>query len=84
MLDREWSFRGTRGSGTGVFSCLPGTCANLRPRESVRLGTVLLPEGKVNSVLEELKRRWPGVSEPDRACGMLYEAFGPIGRLKCA
>lgn len=28
-------------------SLRPGTCANLHPREIVRLGSVLLPEGKV-------------------------------------
>ena len=40
-------------------SLRPGTCANLHPREIVRLGSVLLPEGKV--------RHWGGIA------GMIFE-----------
>eukprot|EP00439_Symbiodinium_sp_Y106_P041541 s1036_g5.t1 len=37
ILSDEWSFRGGRHGGTGVFRCPPGLCGNLRPRETCRV-----------------------------------------------
>mmetsp|Transcript_69631 Transcript_69631/g.166153 ORF Transcript_69631/g.166153 Transcript_69631/m.166153 type:complete len:285 (+) Transcript_69631:81-935(+) len=59
ILSDEWSFRGGRHGGTGVFRCPPGLCGNLRPRETLTLGTVVLPTGQVEAILERLKLQWP-------------------------
>lgn len=77
VLGQEWSFRGGRREGSGVFSCVPGTCAGLVPRETVKLGNVLLPEGKVASILEQMKHQWPsrGYDMLRRNCSHFCDDF---------
>jgi len=77
VMNEEWSFRGGRREGTGVFNCTPGTCANLHPREIVRLGSVLLPEGKVREILETMKVQWPsrGYDMLRRNCSHFCDEF---------
>mmetsp|Transcript_688 Transcript_688/g.1746 ORF Transcript_688/g.1746 Transcript_688/m.1746 type:complete len:261 (+) Transcript_688:58-840(+) len=58
VLEGEWSFRGGRHEGTGVFRCEPGQCGNLRPRERLQLGTVVMRRGQVSSILEQMKQQW--------------------------
>eukprot|EP00437_Effrenium_voratum_P040017 CAMPEP_0181469516 /NCGR_PEP_ID=MMETSP1110-20121109/38058_1 /TAXON_ID=174948 /ORGANISM="Symbiodinium sp., Strain CCMP421" /LENGTH=239 /DNA_ID=CAMNT_0023594423 /DNA_START=21 /DNA_END=740 /DNA_ORIENTATION=+ len=77
VLNQEWSFRGSRCEGTGVFCCQPRTCANLTPREVVPLGSVLLPEGQVETILEQMKHEWPGrgYNVLRRNCGHFCKEF---------
>lgn len=77
VLGQEWSFRGGRREGSGVFSCVPGTCAGLVPRETVKLGAVMLPEGKVASILEQMKHQWPsrGYDMLRRNCSHFCDDF---------
>lgn len=77
VLGQEWSFRGGRREGSGIFSCLPGTCAGLVPRETVKLGAVMLPEGKVASILEQMKHQWPsrGYDMLRRNCSHFCDDF---------
>ncbi|CAL1159999.1 unnamed protein product, partial [Cladocopium goreaui] len=55
----------------------PGTCAGLVPRETVKLGAVMLPEGKVASILEQMKHQWPsrGYDMLRRNCSHFCDDF---------
>ncbi|KAI7727699.1 hypothetical protein M8C21_021811 [Ambrosia artemisiifolia] len=55
----EWSF-GFCEQGTGVFSCPAKMNPMYTYRESVILGKTSLSKSKVNQILRELSREWPG------------------------
>ncbi|XP_065869323.1 uncharacterized protein [Euphorbia lathyris] len=55
----EWSF-GFCEQGTGVFSCPSGKNPMYTYRESVVLGKTNFSIFKVNQILRELSREWPG------------------------
>ncbi|KDP22234.1 hypothetical protein JCGZ_26065 [Jatropha curcas] len=55
----EWSF-GFCEHGTGVFSCPSGKNPMYTYRESIVLGRTNFPIYKVNQILRELSREWPG------------------------
>ncbi|KAL1822784.1 hypothetical protein ACET3Z_009562 [Daucus carota] len=57
--DEEWSF-GFCEEGSGVFSCPSGRNPMYTYRECVVLGKSDLSISKVNQVLRELSREWPG------------------------
>ncbi|KAL6006749.1 hypothetical protein ACLOJK_032243 [Asimina triloba] len=57
--DEEWSF-GFCEQGSGVFSCPPGKNPMYTYRESIVLGETNLPIFKVNQIVRELSREWPG------------------------
>ncbi|ESW24188.1 hypothetical protein PHAVU_004G109400 [Phaseolus vulgaris] len=57
----EWSF-GFCDQGTGVFSCPSGKNPMYTYRESIVLGKTNFPCLKVNQILRELSREWPGSS----------------------
>ncbi|KAL2456079.1 PPPDE putative thiol peptidase family protein [Forsythia ovata] len=59
--DDEWSF-GYCEQGTGVFSCPSGKNPMYTYRESIKLGTTAFSIFKVNQILRELSREWPGHS----------------------
>ncbi|XP_058105649.1 deSI-like protein At4g17486 [Magnolia sinica] len=59
--DEEWSF-GFCEIGTGVFSCPPGKNPMYSFRESIVLGKTNSSIFKVNQILRELSREWPGNS----------------------
>lgn len=59
--DDEWSF-GYCEQGTGVFSCPSTKNPMYTYREKIVLGQTNLSIFKVNQVLRELSREWPGVS----------------------
>jgi len=59
--DDEWSF-GFCEQGTGVFSCPSGKNPMYTYRESVVLGKTNFSIFKVNQILRELSREWPGSS----------------------
>ncbi|KAL2540191.1 PPPDE putative thiol peptidase family protein [Abeliophyllum distichum] len=59
--DDEWSF-GYCEQGTGVFSCPAGKNPMYTYRESIKLGTTAFSIFKVNQILRELSREWPGHS----------------------
>ncbi|CAL0303368.1 unnamed protein product [Lupinus luteus] len=59
--DDEWSF-GFCEQGTGVFSCPSGKNPMYTYRESLTLGKTNLSIFKVNQILRELSREWPGSS----------------------
>ncbi|XP_059456125.1 deSI-like protein At4g17486 [Corylus avellana] len=59
--DEEWSF-GYCEQGTGVFSCPSGKNPMYTYRESVVLGETNSSIFKVNQILRELSREWPGNS----------------------
>ncbi|CAK7338859.1 unnamed protein product [Dovyalis caffra] len=57
--DDEWSF-GFCEQGTGVFSCPSGKNPMYTYRESIVLGKTVFSIFKVNQILRELTREWPG------------------------
>ncbi|XVF12542.1 hypothetical protein REPUB_Repub08aG0127500 [Reevesia pubescens] len=59
--DDEWSF-GFCEQGSGVFSCPPGKNPMYTYRESMVLGRTNFSIFKVNQILRELSREWPGSS----------------------
>ena len=59
--DDEWSF-GFCEQGTGVFSCPSGKNPMYTYRESIVLGKTNCSIFKVNQILRELSREWPGSS----------------------
>ncbi|XP_061358654.1 deSI-like protein At4g17486 [Gastrolobium bilobum] len=59
--DDEWSF-GFCEQGSGVFSCPSGKNPMYTYRESIVLGKTNLSIFKVNQILRELSREWPGDS----------------------
>ncbi|KAG8381265.1 hypothetical protein BUALT_Bualt06G0104500 [Buddleja alternifolia] len=59
--DEEWSF-GFCEQGTGVFSCPSTKNPMYTFRESIELGKTSFSIFKVNQILRELSREWPGHS----------------------
>ncbi|XP_015870151.2 uncharacterized protein LOC107407385 [Ziziphus jujuba] len=59
--DEEWSF-GFCEQGSGVFSCPSGKNPMYTFRESIILGQTSFSISKVNQILRELSREWPGNS----------------------
>ncbi|XP_022738087.1 uncharacterized protein LOC111290854 [Durio zibethinus] len=59
--DEEWSF-GFCEQGSGVFCCPSGKNPMYTYRESVVLGRTNFSIFKVNQILQELSREWPGSS----------------------
>lgn len=59
--DDEWSF-GFCEQGTGVFSCPITKNPMYTYREKIVLGQTNLSNSKVNQILRELSREWPGFS----------------------
>ncbi|CAJ2666511.1 unnamed protein product [Trifolium pratense] len=59
--DDEWSF-GYCEQGTGVFSCPSGQNPMYTFRESIVLGKTDFSIFKVNQIIRELSREWPGNS----------------------
>ncbi|OVA13965.1 PPPDE putative peptidase domain [Macleaya cordata] len=59
--DEEWSF-GYCEQGTGVFSCPPSKNPMYTYRECIVLGKTTSSIYKVNQILRELSREWPGES----------------------
>lgn len=57
--DEEWSF-GFCEQGSGVFSCPSGRNPMYTYRESIVLGKTNFSILKVNQILRELSREWPG------------------------
>lgn len=57
--DEEWSF-GFCEQGSGVFSCPSGRNPMYTYRESIVLGKTNFSIFKVNQILRELSREWPG------------------------
>ncbi|KAF5772305.1 putative PPPDE peptidase domain, PPPDE putative peptidase domain superfamily [Helianthus annuus] len=55
----EWSF-GFCEEGSGVFNCPFGRNPMYTYRESIVLGNTYLTKSKVNQILRELSREWPG------------------------
>mmetsp|Transcript_57141 Transcript_57141/g.150380 ORF Transcript_57141/g.150380 Transcript_57141/m.150380 type:complete len:275 (+) Transcript_57141:166-990(+) len=60
VYGREWSFRGTRGEGTGVFACKPKRCDSHTFCESVSMGDTVLAEQEILRLLKLLEIEWPG------------------------
>ncbi|GMJ13581.1 hypothetical protein like AT4G25680 [Hibiscus trionum] len=59
--EEEWSF-GFCEHGSGVFSCPSGKNPMYTYRESMVLGRTNFSKFKVNQILQELSREWPGNS----------------------
>ncbi|CAA3013771.1 Hypothetical predicted protein [Olea europaea subsp. europaea] len=59
--DDEWSF-GYCEQGSGVFSCPSTKNPMYTFRESIKLGETTFSTSKVNQILRELSREWPGHS----------------------
>ncbi|KAL6972036.1 hypothetical protein U1Q18_031719 [Sarracenia purpurea var. burkii] len=59
--DEEWSF-GYCEQGSGVFSCPSGKNPMYTQRECIVLGKTNFSKSKVNQLLRELSREWPGYS----------------------
>ena len=59
--DEEWSF-GYCEHGTGVFSCPSGKNPMYTYRECIVLGKTNFSIFKINQILRELSREWPGCS----------------------
>ncbi|XP_023551818.1 deSI-like protein At4g17486 [Cucurbita pepo subsp. pepo] len=74
--DDEWSF-GFCEQGTGVFSCPSGQNPMYTYRESINLGRTNCSIFKVNQILRELSREWPGSSYDllSRNCNHFCDQF---------
>ncbi|XP_022968433.1 deSI-like protein At4g17486 [Cucurbita maxima] len=74
--DDEWSF-GFCEQGTGVFSCPSGQNPMYTYRESINLGKTNCSIFKVNQILRELSREWPGSSYDllSRNCNHFCDQF---------
>ncbi|KAK7283615.1 hypothetical protein RIF29_13254 [Crotalaria pallida] len=74
--DDEWSF-GFCEQGTGVFSCPSGKNPMYTYRESLILGKTNFSIFKVNQILRELSREWPGSSYDllSRNCNHFCDEF---------
>ncbi|GAB4826322.1 hypothetical protein Ancab_009187 [Ancistrocladus abbreviatus] len=74
--NEEWSF-GFCEQGTGVFSCPPGKNPMYTYREKLVLGVTNLSIFKVNQILRELSREWPGSSYDllSRNCNHFCDEF---------
>ncbi|KAM0946874.1 putative PPPDE peptidase domain-containing protein [Dioscorea sansibarensis] len=74
--DEEWSF-GFCEFGTGVFSCPPGKNPMYTYRERIVLGETNCSIFKVNQILRELSREWPGESYDllSRNCNHFCDVF---------
>ncbi|KAG6409870.1 hypothetical protein SASPL_127912 [Salvia splendens] len=59
--DEEWSF-GFCEQGTGVFHCPSMQNPMYTYRESIKLGQTTNSVSKINQILSELSREWPGES----------------------
>ncbi|KAL1552843.1 deSI-like protein [Salvia divinorum] len=59
--DEEWSF-GFCEQGTGVFHCPSTQNPMYTYRESIKLGQTTNSVSKINQILRELSREWPGES----------------------
>ena len=57
--EEEWSF-GFCEEGSGVFSCPSAKNPMYTYRECIVLGRTDLTKSKVNQILRELSREWPG------------------------
>uniref|UniRef100_A0A1D1ZA77 PPPDE peptidase domain-containing protein 1 n=1 Tax=Anthurium amnicola TaxID=1678845 RepID=A0A1D1ZA77_9ARAE len=79
--EEEWSF-GFCEHGTGVFSCPPGKNPMYTYRECIVLGETDCSILKVNQILRELSREWPGNSYDllskncNHFCDVLCETLG--------
>ncbi|XP_020517129.1 desumoylating isopeptidase 2 isoform X2 [Amborella trichopoda] len=79
--DEEWSF-GFCENGSGVFSCPPCKNPMYAYRESIALGETGFSISKVNQILRELSREWPGNSYDllsrncNHFCDQLCERLG--------
>ncbi|XP_073292937.1 deSI-like protein At4g17486 [Primulina huaijiensis] len=79
--DEEWSF-GFCEHGTGVFSCSSTKNPMYTFRESIKLGATAFSISKVNQILRELSREWPGYSYDllskncNHFCDVLCERLG--------
>ena len=76
MYNKEWSF-GYCESGTGVFTCQPKQNPMYTYRESLSLGRTELTRMRVEGVVQELSREWPGVSYDllSRNCNHFCDSF---------
>ncbi|EPS61570.1 hypothetical protein M569_13226, partial [Genlisea aurea] len=79
----EWSF-GFCGQGSGVFSCPCKKNPMYTYRESISLGRTEFSISKVNQILRELSREWPGYSYDllskncNHFCDKLCERLGVL------
>jgi hypothetical protein len=55
----EWSY-GFCDTGTGVFSCTPGSCEAHRHKEAIKLGEVKISEYQVKNCVAMLASEWRG------------------------
>ncbi|KAJ7541135.1 hypothetical protein O6H91_10G047900 [Diphasiastrum complanatum] len=76
VYEAEWSF-GYCEHGSGVFSCTPKQNAMYTYRETISLGHTTLSEIRVDQILTELSREWPGYSYDvlSRNCNHFCEQF---------
>eukprot|EP00268_Persea_americana_P014881 TRINITY_DN1670_c0_g1_i2.p1 TRINITY_DN1670_c0_g1~~TRINITY_DN1670_c0_g1_i2.p1 ORF type:complete len:245 (+),score=32.24 TRINITY_DN1670_c0_g1_i2:238-972(+) len=74
--DDEWSF-GFCETGSGVFCCPSGKNPMYTYRESIVLGETNFTNYKVNKILRELGREWPGSSYDllSKNCNHFCDAF---------
>ncbi|EFJ28768.1 hypothetical protein SELMODRAFT_16111, partial [Selaginella moellendorffii] len=61
VFEEEWSF-GYCENGSGVFGCPPKSNPMYTYRETVYIGNTPFSEEKVNQILLELSKEWPGYS----------------------
>lgn len=60
VYGREWSFRGSHRSSTGIFCCRPRGCESHTYCESVFMGETALAEHEVQSILRCMESEWIG------------------------
>lgn len=76
VYNKEWSF-GYCENGSGVFHCQPKRNPMYTYRESISLGRTELTRMRVEAVVEDLSREWPGDSYDllSRNCNHFCDAF---------
>mmetsp|Transcript_36369 Transcript_36369/g.93774 ORF Transcript_36369/g.93774 Transcript_36369/m.93774 type:complete len:233 (-) Transcript_36369:215-913(-) len=62
VYGKEWSFRGRRTAGTGVFCTRPRNCEGHTYSETVTMGETMMSEADIKKLLAILEREWPGSS----------------------
>lgn len=61
VFDKEWSFGYSPGGNSGVYSCVPRCNSSHTYRESVLMGWTPLGSDRVDRLVEDLAKKWPGL-----------------------
>mmetsp|Transcript_27727 Transcript_27727/g.74069 ORF Transcript_27727/g.74069 Transcript_27727/m.74069 type:complete len:195 (+) Transcript_27727:99-683(+) len=77
VINREWSFQGTKPRITGVFCSPPKKCDGYRFVESIPMGMSRFSEQEIIQLIKTLEAEWPGrsYSPTHRNCTYFSQKF---------